>query len=189
LENEIVPTFYQRNERGVPDQWIGKARSSMAKLTPRFSTNRMVREYVETYYRPLAEEYEGRVARDGAVGAQVFGWRHNLTSFWNTVHIGETHSERQDDHYLIKASLLLGEVLPEDVRVEVYAEPEDGAKAAFCAAMQRDGALIGAANGFTFVAAAPNHRPLSDYSIRVVPSNPNAAVPLEAQQILWKNCG
>jgi starch phosphorylase len=189
LENEIVPTFYHRNELGVPEQWIGKVRSSMAKLTPHFSTNRMVREYVETYYRPLAEEYERRVAGDGAVGAQVFAWRHNLTSFWNTVHIGEAHMERNGDHYLIKASLLLGEVLPEDVRIEVYAEPEDGAKAASCTPMQRDGELIGAANGFTFAATVPNHRPLRDYSIRVVPRNPNAAVPLEAQQILWKNCG
>ena len=189
LENEIVPTFYDRNERGMPEQWIGKVRSSMAKLTPHFSTNRMVREYVETYYRPLAEEYERRVAHDGAVGAQIFGWRHNLTSFWNTVHIGEAHSERHDDHYLIEVSLLLGEVPPEDVRIEVYAEPEDGAKAAHCTVMQRRGELIGAANGFTFAATAPNHRPLSDYSIRVVPSNPDAAVPLEAQQILWKNCG
>jgi starch phosphorylase len=189
LENEIVPTFYHRNERGVPEQWIGKVRSSMAKLTPHFSTNRMVREYVETYYRPLAEEYERRVAGDGTVGAQVFGWRHNLTSFWNTVHIGEAQVERHDDHYLIQVSLLLGEVPPENVRIEVYAEPEDGAKAAFCTAMQRVGELIGAANGFTFAATAPNHRPLHDYSIRVVPSNPNAAVPLEAQQILWKNCG
>ena len=91
LENEIVPSFYQRNEHGVPEPWIGMVRSSMAKLTPRFSTNRMVREYVEAYYRPLAEEYEARVACDGAVGAEVFAWCHNLTSFWNTVHIGEPH--------------------------------------------------------------------------------------------------
>ena len=105
------------------------------------------------------------------------------------MHIGEAHSERHDDHYLIEVSLLLGEVPPEDVRIEVYAEPEDGAKAAHCTVMQRRGKLIGAANGFTFAATVPNHRPLSDYSIRVVPSNPDAAVPLEAQQILWKNCG
>ncbi|MGO9741230.1 MAG: alpha-glucan family phosphorylase [Roseiarcus sp.] len=189
LENEIVPSFYHRNERGVPEKWVGKVRSSMAKLTPYFSTNRMVREYVGAYYRPLAEAYEGRVARNGAVGAQVFGWRHNLKTFWNTVHIGEAQIERRDDNYLIKVSLLLGEVPPEAVRIEVYAEPEDGANAAFCTAMKREGELIGATNGFTFAATAPSGRPLSDYSIRVIPMNPNAAVPLEARQILWKNCG
>ena len=189
LENEIVPAFYHRNERGIPEKWTGMVRSSMAKLTPYFSTNRMVREYVENYYLPLAEAFEERVARDGAVGAEVFGWRHNLKTFWNTVHIGDAHIELRDDHYLIKVSLLLGEVPPEDVRIEVYAEPEDSAKAAFCTAMQRHGELIGAANGFLFAAAAPNDRPLCEYSIRIIPSNPNAAVPLEARQILWKNCG
>ena len=189
LETEIVPTFYHRNERGVPEKWTGMVRSSMAKLTPYFSTNRTVREYVETYYRPLAEAYEGRVARVQAVGAQVFGWRHNLKTFWNTVHIGDANIELRDDHYLIKMWLLLGEVPPEDVRVEVYAEPEDAMNTAFCTTMERHGELIGAANGFIFAATAPNHRPLRDYSVRVIPSNPNAAVPLEARQILWKNCG
>jgi starch phosphorylase len=189
LENEIVPTFYQRNERGVPEKWTAMVRSSMAKLTPYFSTNRMVREYVETYYRPLAEAYEGRVAHNHAVGSQVFGWRHNLKTFWDTVHIGETHIERRGEQYLIKVSVLLGEVRPEDVRIEVYAEPEDAAKAPFRTAMQRDGELVGAANGFVFAATAPNGRPLRDYSIRVIPSSPNAAVPLEARQILWKSCG
>ena len=130
-------------------------------------------KYVETYYRPLAEAFEERVARDGAVGAHVFGWRHNLKTFWNTVHIGDAHFELRDDHYLIKVSLLLGEVPPEDVRVEVYAEPEDATKAAFCTAMQRHGELIGAANGFIFGATAPNERQLRDYSIRVIPNNPN----------------
>ena len=159
LENEIVPSFYHRNERGVPEKWTSMVRSSMAKLTPYFSTNRMVREYVETYYRPLAEAYEGRVAGDGAVGAQIFGWRHNLKTFWNTVHIADAHIERLDDHYLIKVSLLLGEVPPEDVRVEVYAEPEEATKAPFRTAMERQGELVGAANGFIFVAAAPTTRP------------------------------
>ena len=188
LENEIVPSFYQRNDHGVPEKWTSIVRSSMAKLTPHFSTNRMVREYVETFYRPLAEAYERRVACNGLVGAQVFSWRHNLKTFWNTVHFGDAHIEQQDDHYLIKVSLLLGEVPPEDVRIEVYAEPQDSTKRAFCVAMERHGELVGAANGFIFTAMAPNVRPLRDYSIRIVPNSPNAAVPLEARQIIWKNC-
>ena len=150
-------------------------RSSMAKLTPYFSTNRMVREYVGTYYRPLAEAFEERVARDGEVGAQVYGWRHNLKTFWNTVHIGDAHIELRDDHYRIKVSLLLGEVPPEDVRVEVYAEPEDAPKAAFCTAMQRHAELIGAANGFIFAATAPTTGPCAttrSASFRATPMSP-----------------
>ena len=75
LENEIVPTFYHRNERGVPEKWTGMVRSSMAKLTPYFSTNRMVREYVETYYRPLATAAESRSPRTQMNGACRYRYR------------------------------------------------------------------------------------------------------------------
>ena len=54
LEGEIRDTFYTRNEEGIPEGWLRKVRESMATLTPRFSTNRMVREYTETYYLPQA---------------------------------------------------------------------------------------------------------------------------------------
>ncbi|MGE3954795.1 MAG: alpha-glucan family phosphorylase [Parachlamydiales bacterium] len=50
LEGEIRETFYDRDQRGFPTAWLAKVRESMATLTPRFSTNRMVREYVENYY-------------------------------------------------------------------------------------------------------------------------------------------
>ncbi len=51
LENEIIPTFYNRNENGIPKEWIKRIRESIATITYFFNTNRMVREYAEKYYR------------------------------------------------------------------------------------------------------------------------------------------
>ena len=51
LENEIIPTFYNRNENGIPKEWVKRIRNSIATITYFFNTNRMVREYVEKYYR------------------------------------------------------------------------------------------------------------------------------------------
>jgi len=47
LEQEVVPEFYNRNEKGIPAAWISRMRESMAQLTPRFSADRTVREYTE----------------------------------------------------------------------------------------------------------------------------------------------
>jgi len=52
LEEEIVPLFYDRGPRGVPEAWVAQMRRSMAELTPRFSTHRMVRQYGELLYEP-----------------------------------------------------------------------------------------------------------------------------------------
>lgn len=50
LEEEVVPLFYNRNNQGIPEGWLKKIKESMARLTPEYSTHRMVRDYVEKYY-------------------------------------------------------------------------------------------------------------------------------------------
>jgi starch phosphorylase len=50
LSEEVVPCFYDRDERGIPRKWIARIRSSMATMLPRFTTWRMVQEYVQKYY-------------------------------------------------------------------------------------------------------------------------------------------
>ena len=61
LEREVIPEFYTRDEQGIPTAWVARMRESMARLTPRFSANRAVREYTEQHYLPAAAAY--RAAR------------------------------------------------------------------------------------------------------------------------------
>ena len=57
LEREVIPEFYTRDESGIPTAWVKRMRESMARLTPRFSANRTVREYTEQHYLPAAAAY------------------------------------------------------------------------------------------------------------------------------------
>ena len=60
LETEIIPEFYSREDTGIPVSWVERIRESMAKLTPHFSANRVVREYTEQHYLPAALAYQKR---------------------------------------------------------------------------------------------------------------------------------
>ncbi len=51
LENQIIPTFYDIDEAGIPSEWVKRMKNSIATLTPQFSSDRMVNEYVERIYR------------------------------------------------------------------------------------------------------------------------------------------
>lgn len=50
LETEIVPEFYTRDEKDLPHQWIRRMRRALATLTPQFSSDRMVRDYINQIY-------------------------------------------------------------------------------------------------------------------------------------------
>jgi starch phosphorylase len=60
LEHEVVPTFYDRDDAGLPRRWLGMMRQSIAQVGERYNTGRMVAEYVERYYLPA---HAGRYAR------------------------------------------------------------------------------------------------------------------------------
>ena len=82
LEREVAPAFYARDGRGVPRAWVERMRESMARLTPRFSANRAVREYTGRYYLPAAAAYRRRAVDTGALGAELVAWRRGLARHW-----------------------------------------------------------------------------------------------------------
>ena len=52
LEFEILPEFFERNEHGHPERWLDRVARSIQSMAPRFSAQRMVREYAERFYTP-----------------------------------------------------------------------------------------------------------------------------------------
>ncbi|MGH9880317.1 MAG: alpha-glucan family phosphorylase, partial [Pyrinomonadaceae bacterium] len=50
LEQEVVPLYYDRDEKGLPRKWIAMMKRSIETLVPEFNSDRMVREYAERIY-------------------------------------------------------------------------------------------------------------------------------------------
>jgi starch phosphorylase len=55
LEREIVPTFYDRDARGIPGRWLTIVRQAIHSVTPRFSARRMVKQYADEMYAPALQ--------------------------------------------------------------------------------------------------------------------------------------
>jgi starch phosphorylase len=53
LEEQVVPTFYERDADGVPHAWLRIVKEAIRTVMPRFSARRMVKDYVENMYAPL----------------------------------------------------------------------------------------------------------------------------------------
>ena len=55
LENEMVATFYDRDARGIPRNWLKMVRESICTVAPQFSMTRMIKEYTTQLYVPGME--------------------------------------------------------------------------------------------------------------------------------------
>jgi len=185
LEDEVVPAFYTRDGRGLPTGWIAKMRASMGRLTPRFSSNRVVREYTDTYYVPAAARYRERAAGKGALGTLLAAWRRAIAAHWQDARFGVARAETQGVEHHVTVEVYLGALDPDSVRVELYADPRDE-ETSVAHLMERGGTLAGPGNGYLYSASVPASRAFGDYTPRLVPYHPAAAVPLEAHEILWQ---
>lgn len=87
LENEIVPLFYERDSKDVPTQWLRAVRASMTRLSPYFSTTRMVREYYQLSYLPTAERNFVLKERDYRDIRTVTAWKQKIASRFANVQV------------------------------------------------------------------------------------------------------
>jgi starch phosphorylase len=185
LEREVVPAFYTRDARGMPTAWIAKMRASMARLTPQFSANRVVRQYTEQYYVPLASAYRRRAADRGRLGGELIAWRQAIAAHWPEARFGALRAEPHGAERRVTVTMYLGGLAPEAVRVELYADPSPGGEPEHHP-MERARALDEAGDGHEYRVSIPAARPLGDYTPRLLPNHPHAAIPLEAPEILWQ---
>ena len=184
LEQQIIPEFYTRDALGIPRAWVARIRESMCKLTPRFSTNRVVREYTDDYYVSAAAGFRKRAANRGAIGTDLINWASQVAKHWPALRFGSATLEQKDKQFVFHVQVFLDELDPAAVSVEVYAEPLNGG-APVRQPMARSERLIGSQNGFMYTVALPNTRPARDYTPRIIPFHANAQIPLEAPFILW----
>jgi starch phosphorylase len=55
LENEVAPAYYDRDDSGVSARWVAIAKAAIMTCAPKFSTQRMLKEYVNRLYLPVAK--------------------------------------------------------------------------------------------------------------------------------------
>jgi starch phosphorylase len=185
LEREVIPEFYNRDENGIPTAWVQRMRESMAQLTPRFSVNRVVREYTEKHYIPAAGAYQLRAANECAIGRQMVEWQHNLEQKWAALHFSKLKVETRGEHHFFEVQVYFDNLDFKAVRVELYAE---GIMNSIPARQQMTllRQLVGTAGGYVYGASVSSARPSTDYTVRLIPYFDGMEIPLENVRILWQ---
>ncbi|XHC25545.1 alpha-glucan family phosphorylase [Phycisphaerales bacterium ac7] len=125
LERQILPEFYSRNQSGVPKTWIARVKACMRHLTPEFSTNRMVADYTDQYYvraHAIGRDLHAEGLRGATELSQQVG---RLRHLWQQVAVKRVETDAIASMPItstvrVNASIQLGELRPNEVRVQLY---------------------------------------------------------------------
>jgi starch phosphorylase len=131
LENEIIPSFYNRPGGDLPTEWIGRMKQSMKMSLRRFASHRMLREYFGNYYSPAADAWDKLVADDAALARHLGPEKIRFRKLHGELRIAYPTIDADPDNiyvgdsFRVSTEVYLGELKPEEVDVEVYYGPVD----------------------------------------------------------------
>ncbi len=126
LEDEIIPAFYNRNEKGIPVEWIGYIKNTISKVAPNFTTCRMIRDYQEKFYQPQYSRTLSLVENDYQLAKELAAWKFRVSSIWDSIEVidvqishGVTNPMKIGQDYPAKAVIDLKGLSSEEVGLEL----------------------------------------------------------------------
>ena len=126
LEKKIIPSYYDKNDKGYSDSWLNMMKESIITTGGRFSTSRMLVDYVDKLYMPLCD-LTNKYYQDNENVAKYNEWKSLVLSKFNKIEITQEHNidnETIDAGKIIKVrcsvKLPSGNINPDNIQVEVY---------------------------------------------------------------------
>ncbi len=87
LENEIIPLYFTQTPEGYSPEWIQTIKRSFARITPRFTTKRMIDDYLSRFYFPLAERVTRLKADNFARAKEMAAWKEKIARGWSQIEV------------------------------------------------------------------------------------------------------
>ena len=89
LESEIIPLYYARNSKGYSPEWVQYIKNSVTKITPRFTTKRMMDDYFDKFYNKLAKRHNLLLADNCKKAKELAAWKEDVAANWDKIEVIE----------------------------------------------------------------------------------------------------
>ena len=124
LENKIIPMYYEKDENGLSNRWIQTMKDSIISTGGRFSTSRMLTDYVDKLYIPLCNLYNKYYTELERVGG-FNQWKESLANTWKDIEITQEDNLENitidaGNNIEVKCKVKLPNISKNNIEVQVY---------------------------------------------------------------------
>ena len=124
LEEKIIPTYYDRNDRNLPLKWIEIMKNSIISTGGKYSTARMLVDYTNKYYMPLAKLNQKYYTNIENV-AEYNAWKKDINTNWKDIKITQINNLDNitidaGNKIEVSCEVELPNINVENIEVEVY---------------------------------------------------------------------
>ena len=96
LENEIIPLYYNKNEKGYSEGWIKVIKNSIATIAPHYTMKRQLDDYYSKFYNRLAERSELLHANGNQLAKEIAIWKETVAERWDSIKVVSKESTLED---------------------------------------------------------------------------------------------
>ena len=91
LEEKIIPTYYEKDEKGMSKKWLELMKNSIVSTGGKYSTARMLVDYTNNYYIPLMNLTK-KYYTDIDNVAEYNMWKRDLYTNWKDLKINQVNN-------------------------------------------------------------------------------------------------
>jgi starch phosphorylase len=189
LEEKIVPLYYNTTEDGTPWKWVNWMKESIISNAPKYSTDRMVQEYVRRLYMPAVDRGIKMRRNDYQQAKELAAWKERIRSNWQEIEItseneGEQGNFNMTDTIELSTKIKLNGLAPDDIEVEVYIIIENSPEEVEIVKMNKREELGDNTFGY-FAEINLEETGVYKYTFRVIPTQSNLVTKHELGLIKW----
>ena len=87
LENDIVPLYYAKNEKGYSEGWINVIKNSIATIAPHYTMKRQLDDYYDKFYTKEAKRFKQLSANNNQIAKEIALWKETVAERWDAIHV------------------------------------------------------------------------------------------------------
>ena len=87
LENDIVPLYYAKNEKGYSEGWINVIKNSIATIAPHYTMKRQLDDYYDKFYYKEAKRFAELSANDNRLAKEIAQWKETVAERWDAINV------------------------------------------------------------------------------------------------------
>ena len=89
LENEIIPLYFAKNSKGYSPEWIQFIKNSFAYITPNYTMQRMLNDYIDRFYSKEGLRSKALMENNYAKAKKIAAWKEMVASKWDNINVVE----------------------------------------------------------------------------------------------------
>lgn len=101
LENQILPLYYTRNEKGYSEDWVKAVKKSIAQIAPHYTMKRQLDDYYSKFYNKMAKRSHQLIADHYKKAKDIAAWKELVASKWDSIEV--VSSTKEED--ILKATI------------------------------------------------------------------------------------